>query len=135
MAAESSEEKSADARQKTLARELEWIRMSPRARQAKSKARIRAYEQMSQQAFEERPDEFEVQIPPGKRLGDMVIEAQGVTKAYGENVLMEKMDFRLVEDVVKVFVLADGLAKLFDLSLAIDGFARDHVKTPGGVLF
>jgi ATPase subunit of ABC transporter with duplicated ATPase domains len=69
------EEKSATARRKTLARELEWIRMAPRARQAKSKARIQAYEHMSGQQFEEQPDEFEIQIPPGKHLGDLVIDA------------------------------------------------------------
>src|SRR5205085_8232969 len=62
------EEKAADVRQKTLERELEWIRMSPRARQAKSKARIRAYEQMAEEAFQERPEEFEIQIPAGKPL-------------------------------------------------------------------
>ena len=89
------EQKSADARQKTLERELEWIRMAPRARQAKSKARIRAYEQMAEEAFQEQPDEFEMQIPPGKRLGELVIEAQGITKSYGENELMENLSFRL----------------------------------------
>jgi ATP-binding cassette ChvD family protein len=89
------EEKSNLARQKTLQRELEWIRMSPRARQSKSKARISKYEQMAAERFEERHDEFEIQIPPGKPLGDLVIEAQGLAKAYGENVLFENMSFRL----------------------------------------
>ena len=71
-----SEEKAASARQKTLERELEWIRLAPQARQAKSKARINAYEQMSAEKFEEREDEFEIQIPPGKHLGDLVVEAE-----------------------------------------------------------
>ena len=69
--------------------------MSPKARQAKSKARITAYEKMAAEQFEERPDEFEIQIPPGKHLGDLVVEAKNVTKAYGDNVLIENLSFRL----------------------------------------
>ncbi len=89
------EEKTASARQKTLQRELEWIRMAPKARQAKSKARIRDYERMSTQAFEDRSDEFEIQIPPGRQLGDLVVEGHGICKGYGEQQLIEKLDFRL----------------------------------------
>jgi len=89
------EEKSQAARQKTLDRELEWVRMSPRARQAKNKARIKAYEQLAAERFEERPDEFELQIPPGKHLGDLVVEAKNIVKAYGENLLIDKLSFRL----------------------------------------
>jgi ATP-binding cassette ChvD family protein len=89
------EEKAASARQKTLDRELEWIRMSPRARQAKNKARIKAYEQLSAERFEERQDEFEIQIPPGKHLGELVVEAKQVTKGFGDRVLIENLDFRL----------------------------------------
>ncbi len=89
------EEKAATARQKSLQRELEWIRMAPRARQAKSKARIKAYEELSGQRFEERLDEFEIQIPPGKHLGELVIEAQNLGKAYGDRQLMENLSFRL----------------------------------------
>ncbi len=89
------EERSGLARQKSLQRELEWIRMAPRARQAKGKARVKAYEQLAAQQFEERLDEFELQIPPGKHLGNLVIEAQGVTKAYGDNVLIEDLNFHL----------------------------------------
>jgi energy-dependent translational throttle protein EttA len=88
-------EKTSAAKQKTLERELEWVRMSPRARQAKSKARIAAYEKMSSERFEERPDELEIQIPPGKHLGDLVVEAVKLNKAYGENLLIENLDFRL----------------------------------------
>src|SRR3954451_16790752 len=69
--------------------------MSPRARQAKSKARIKAYEQMSSERFEERPDEFEIQIPPGKHLGDLVVEAKQLSKGYGDRELIENLDFRL----------------------------------------
>ena len=89
------EERQSQARQKTLDRELEWIRMSPRARQAKSKARISAYEKMSAERFEERPDEFEIQIPPGKHLGDLVVEAKKLVKGYGDRVLIDGLDFRL----------------------------------------
>src|SRR5439155_2721267 len=89
------EERQSEAKQKTLQRELEWIRMSPRARQAKSKARIKAYEQMSAERFEERPDEFEIQIPPGKHLGDLVVETVNLSKGYGDRLLIENLNFRL----------------------------------------
>jgi ATP-binding cassette ChvD family protein len=89
------EEKAASARQKTLLRELEWIRMAPRARQAKNKARIKAYEQMSGEQFEERMDEFEIQIPPGRHLGDLVIEAENISKSFGDKQLIENLSFRL----------------------------------------
>ena len=89
------EQKSAQARQKTLDKELEWIRMSPRARQAKNKARISSYEQLAAQQFEERPDELEFQIPPGKHLGEVVVHAEGVTKSYDDRMLIENLSFRL----------------------------------------
>ena len=89
------EQRQQQARQRTLSRELEWIRMSPKARQAKSKARIRSYEEMSAQTFEERPDDLEIQIPSGKHLGDLVIEATGIHKAFGDKVLMDDLNFRL----------------------------------------
>jgi ATP-binding cassette ChvD family protein len=89
------EEKQSVARRKTLDRELDWIRMAPRARQAKSKARIKAYEQMASERFEERLDEFEIQIPPGKHLGDLVVEASNLTKGFGDRVLIDSLNFRL----------------------------------------
>ena len=89
------EEKAASARQKTLQRELEWIRLAPRARQAKNKARIKAYEKMSAERFEDHQEEFEIQIPPGKHLGDLVIEASHVSKSYGDNLLVDDLSFRL----------------------------------------
>src|SRR5581483_10174731 len=88
------EEKAASARQKTLERELEWIRMAPRARQAKSKARISAYEKLSAEAALDRQEEFEIPIPPGKHLGDLVIECNNVTKSYGDRVLIDDLSFR-----------------------------------------
>jgi ATPase subunit of ABC transporter with duplicated ATPase domains len=89
------EEKSETDRQKTLQRELEWIRMSPKGRQAKGKARINSYEALLSQESERASQDLEIFIPPGPRLGQVVIEAQGVKKAYGDNVLFEKLEFRL----------------------------------------
>jgi ATP-binding cassette ChvD family protein len=89
------EDRQSVARRKTLARELEWIRMSPKARQAKSKARVAAYEKLSQEQFEEREEEFELQIPPGPYLGTMVMEAADVTKGYGDRTLINKLTCRI----------------------------------------
>jgi energy-dependent translational throttle protein EttA len=89
------EEKAETDRQKTLQRELEWIRMSPKARQAKGKARINAYEALLNEETERRVQELEIYIPPGPRLGQVVLEAQAVRKAYGDRILMEDMSFRL----------------------------------------
>ncbi len=89
------EEKSESDRQKTLQRELEWIRMSPKGRHAKSKARISSYESMLNQDTEKRSRELEIYMPPGPRLGDVVIIAEDVSKAYGNNILVEGMTFSL----------------------------------------
>jgi ATP-binding cassette ChvD family protein len=83
------------SRQKTLARELEWIRSSPRARQSKSKARISAYEKLAAEEYEDRSDELEIQIPPGKHLGELVIEAKNVSKGYGDRLLIDNLSFSL----------------------------------------
>src|SRR5438132_2207413 len=90
-----TEEKQESARQKALARELEWVRQSPRARQAKSKARLQAYESMLAQDQREKEQQIEIYIPPGPRLGTKVINAVNVSKAYGENLLMDNMSFAL----------------------------------------
>jgi sulfate-transporting ATPase len=89
------EKRQQKARQRTLARELEWIRMSPKARQAKSKARIKSYEQLSAETFEDRPDDLEIQIPAGRHLGELVIEVKNIHKAYGDNLLIDDLSFRL----------------------------------------
>jgi energy-dependent translational throttle protein EttA len=91
----SQEEKQEQARQQTLARELEWIRASPRARQAKSKARITAYEDLLHQAQERTSGSAQIMIPPGPRLGDLVIEAEHLKKGYGNRLLIDSFDFRL----------------------------------------
>ncbi|HZS48553.1 MAG TPA: energy-dependent translational throttle protein EttA [Blastocatellia bacterium] len=89
------EEKAESERQKTLHRELEWIHMSPKGRHAKGKARINAYEQMLSQENEKRAQDLEIYIPAGPRLGNVVIQADNVTKAYGDNILVDGMSFSL----------------------------------------
>jgi len=89
------EEKTESKRQKTLERELEWVRMAPKARQAKGKARLSNYEKLASEETKEREDKLELFIPPGQRLGNVVIEANGVTKAYGDRVLFENLNFSL----------------------------------------
>ena len=89
------QEKSESDRQKTLQRELEWIRMSPKARRAKGKARITAYETLLDQESQKRREDLEIPIPAGPRLGNVVIEAQEVRKGYGDSLLVEKMTFAL----------------------------------------
>jgi len=89
------EEKTESARQRTLARELEWVRASPKARQAKSKARLQAYERLLADEEDVRLDKVEIHIPPGPRLGDLVIEAKGLTKGFGDKLLFEDISFSL----------------------------------------
>jgi ATP-binding cassette ChvD family protein len=89
------EEKSESKRQRTLARELEWIQMSPRARQAKGKARLNAYEQLLNEDTVEKIDRVEIYIPPGPRLGSVVVEANGLRKGYGDQLLIDDLDFTL----------------------------------------
>ncbi|MDE0736230.1 MAG: energy-dependent translational throttle protein EttA [Pirellulaceae bacterium] len=105
------EEKTSLAREKTLQRELEWVRMAPRARQAKSKARLKAYEQMVTQKYEDRMDDFEIQIPPGRHLGDLVVEAKDLCKGYGDQVLMENMNFNLPPGGIVGIIGANGSGK------------------------
>ena len=89
------EDKQESARQKTLARELEWVRASPKARQAKSRARIQSYESLLAQGPDEREGTAEITIPNGQRLGDVVVDAQGVTKGFGDRLLIDDLSFRL----------------------------------------
>jgi energy-dependent translational throttle protein EttA len=105
------EEKAASARQKTLDRELEWIRLAPRARQAKSKARIKAYEEMSREQQLDRDAELEIQIPPGKHLGDLVVEMKNVSKGYGDKLLIENLTFRLPPGGIVGVIGANGVGK------------------------
>src|SRR5205085_1553426 len=88
---------------KALARELEWAKMAPRARVAKSKARLSAYEKLASQEYEEKEDELVLQIPPGPHLGDIVVRAERVRKGYGDNLLMEDLNFDLPRGGVSRF--------------------------------
>ena len=105
------EEKQNLARQKTLARELEWVRLAPRARQAKSKARISAYERMAAESFQEQQDEFEIQIPPGQHLGDLVINADGISKGFGDHPLIDNRTFQLPPGGIVGIIGANGAGK------------------------
>jgi ATPase subunit of ABC transporter with duplicated ATPase domains len=87
------EEKTEDKRRKTLERELEWIRMSPKGRHAKSKARITQYEELASQESEKRSEDLEIYIPVGERLGDIVVEARSVAKGYDDKLLFENLEF------------------------------------------
>ncbi|HEY2955259.1 MAG TPA: energy-dependent translational throttle protein EttA [Candidatus Eisenbacteria bacterium] len=89
------EEKTESARQRTLERELEWVRMAPRARQAKGKARLAAYERMLAEEGMQKIEQVEIYVPPGPRLGNVVIEAEGLRKGYGDNLLIEDLSFKL----------------------------------------
>jgi ATP-binding cassette ChvD family protein len=105
------EEKQESARRKQLARELEWVRMSPRARVAKNRARLERYEQMASQEAERRDDAVVLQIPPGPHLGTLVVEAQELAKAYGQNLLFEAMSFRLPPGGIVGIVGPNGAGK------------------------
>ncbi|MBI5666008.1 MAG: energy-dependent translational throttle protein EttA [Nitrospirae bacterium] len=105
------EEKAESERQKTLQRELEWISMSPKGRHAKSKARISSYEALLSQDIEKQSKELELYIPPGPRLGNVVIEADSVSKAYGDNILMDGMTFSLPPGGIVGIIGPNGAGK------------------------
>jgi ATP-binding cassette ChvD family protein len=123
------EQRTEDRRQKAMARELEWIRSSAKARQSKGQARINAYEAMLQENVAEKEQQFEIVIPPGPRLGTLVVEAQGVAKAYGDNLLFEKLNFTLPPGGIVGVIGPNGAGKttLFKLILGLE-------KSDAGVL-
>ncbi len=114
------ESKSEDKRQKTLQRELEWIRMSPKGRHAKSKARINDYEKLIKQDVEKRSETLELYIPPGPRLGDIVIEADDVSKAFGHKLLFDDMEFSLPPGGIVGVIGPNGAGKTTLFKLITD---------------
>jgi ATP-binding cassette ChvD family protein len=123
------EEKAESARQRTLGRELEWIRMSPRARQAKSKARVTAYEELLRQESEKRSEIAEISIPAGPRLGSLVVEAKDLAKGYGDRVLIDGLSFHLPPGGIVGIIGPNGAGKttLFRLIAGLE-------KADGGTL-
>lgn len=116
------EEKTASKRRKTLERELEWVRMAPKARQAKGKARLKSYDQMLNQEQKEREEKLEIFIPNGPRLGNKVIEAQHVQKAFGEKVLFKDLNFMLPPNGIVGVIGPNGAGKttLFRLIMGLE---------------
>jgi len=105
------EQQSQDRRQKTLERELEWIRMAPRARQAKSKARLSQYENLLKEPTPEKLQELSIYIPPGPRLGDIVVEAKNVYKAYGDKLLFDDLNFSIPKGAIVGVIGPNGVGK------------------------
>ncbi len=105
------EEKADLARRRTLERELEWVRMAPRARQAKSRARLKAYDAMASEPFAARAETLEIAIPPGPRLGDLVIEAEHVSKAYGDRVLIDDLTVTIPRGAIVGIIGPNGAGK------------------------
>ncbi len=105
------EEQQQDALKKMLARELEWVRQNPKARQAKSKARMQRFEELQSREFQERNETNEIYIPPGPRLGELVVESKGLSKAYGEKLLFENLNFNLPQGGIVGIIGPNGAGK------------------------
>jgi ATP-binding cassette ChvD family protein len=105
------EEREREALRKTLERELEWVRQNPKARQAKSKARLQRYEELASKEFQERNETNEIYIPPGERLGDLVVEASGLKKGYGERLLIDNLSFSLPRGGIVGIIGPNGAGK------------------------
>jgi sulfate-transporting ATPase len=105
------EEKTASKRRKTLERELEWIRMAPKARQSKGKARLNAYDKLASEEVKEKESKLELYIPPGPRLGDVVIDVNNITKSYGDRVLYEDLSFSIPKNAIVGIIGPNGVGK------------------------
>ena len=123
------EEREQDALRKTLARELEWVRSNPKARQAKSKARLARFEEMASKEFQQRNETNEIYIPPGPRLGDLVVEVKNLSKGFGDKLLIEKLSFRLPPGGIVGIIGPNGAGKttLFRMLTGVE-------KPDGGVI-
>ncbi|MFZ4749921.1 MAG: energy-dependent translational throttle protein EttA [Phycisphaerales bacterium] len=116
------EEKQESVRQKTLARELDWVRQNPKGRQAKSKARVAAYEKLLSEDSEKRAREIEIYIPPGPRLGNLVIEAKDLSKAFGDTLLLENVEFSIPPGAIVGIIGPNGAGKttLFKMIVGLE---------------
>ncbi|HEV3163103.1 MAG TPA: energy-dependent translational throttle protein EttA [Isosphaeraceae bacterium] len=123
------EEKQESARRKTLARELEWVRMAPRARVAKNRARLTRYEQLANQTYEKSDEAIVLQIPPGPHLGDLVVESEGLRKGYGDRLLFEDMSFRLPPGGIVGVIGPNGAGKTTLFRMIVG-----EEKPDGGIL-
>ena len=119
------EEREREALRKTLERELEWVRQNPKARQAKSKARMARYEELASKEFQERNETNEIYIPPGERLGDLVIEAKNLRKAYGERLLIDDLSFSLPKGGIVGIIGPNGAGKTTLFRMLTGGEAPD----------
>jgi ATP-binding cassette ChvD family protein len=119
------EEREREALRKTLERELEWVRQNPKARQAKSKARLARYEELASREFQERNETNEIYIPPGERLGDLVIEAKNLRKAYGDRLLIDDLSFSLPKGGIVGIIGPNGAGKTTLFRMLTGGEAPD----------
>ncbi len=121
------EEKVASKRRKTLERELEWVRMAPKARQAKGKARLNSYDKLLNEDEKEREEKLEIFIPNGPRLGNKVIEAQDVAKAFGDKLLFDDLNFMLPPNGIVGVIGPNGAGKttLFRLIMGLERSTRE----------
>ena len=127
------EEREREALRKNLERELEWVRQNPKARQAKSKARMQRYEELASKEFQERNETNEIYIPPGERLGDLVIEVQNLKKGYGDRLLIDNLSFNLPRGGIVGIIGPNGAGKttLFRMLTGVEkaGRRRDPIRT------